>query len=156
MSDDDNPRHIRLTVNGHPLKAEVESRTLLIDVLRRHGRLTGPRIGCEEGACGACTVKLDGLTVKSCLVLALEVEGASVETVESFGSIDELNPLQQAFKNCHAVQCGYCASGMLMSAEALLRRHAGKQLTDEMIREGMMGNLCRCTGYANIIRAIKV
>ena len=156
MSDIGNFKPINLTVNGRPLKAEIESRTLLIDVLRRDGGLTGPRIGCEEGACGACTVKLNGVTVKSCLVLAQEAEGASVETVESLGSAENLSPLQAAFKNCHALQCGYCVAGMLMSADALLKRHAGKKLTDEMIRDDMMGNLCRCTGYSNIIHAIKV
>jgi carbon-monoxide dehydrogenase large subunit len=143
-------------VNGRVLTAEIEPRTLLIDVLRREGGLTGPRIGCEEGACGACTVKMNGVTVKSCLVLALEAEGATVDTVESLGTAENLSPLQAAFKDCHAVQCGYCAAGMLMSAEALLHRHVGKKLTDEMIRDGMMGNICRCTGYANIIHAIKV
>ena len=147
---------VRLTLNGRPLHAEVEPRTLLVDLLRRDGGLTGPRIGCEEGACGACTVRLDGETVKSCLVLALEAEGATVETVESLGTRETLSTVQAAFKACHAVQCGFCASGMVMSADALLRRHAGKTLTDEMIRDGMMGNLCRCTGYSNIIRAIKV
>lgn len=149
-------RPVHLTLNGRPLGAEVESRTLLVDLLRRQGGLTGPRIGCEEGACGACTVRMNGETVKSCLVLALEAEDSSIETVESLGTRETLSPLQEAFKNCHAVQCGYCVSGMLMSADTLLRRNAGMTLTDEMIRDGMMGNICRCTGYVNIIRAIKV
>src|SRR3984885_5695041 len=140
MSRVDN-RHAQLTVNGRALNAEIEPRTLLIDVLRREARLTGPRIGCEEGACGACTVKMNGATVKSCLVLALEAEGATVETVESLGTAENLSPLQTAFKECHAVQCGYCAAGMLMSADALLRRYAGKKITDEIIRGGMMGEI---------------
>src|SRR5271154_5601142 len=111
MSHVDNFKHVQLKVNGRTLNAEIEPRTLLIDVLRREGGLTGPRIGCEEGACGACTVKFNGLTVKSCLVLALEAAGGSVETVESLGSAESLSPLQSAFKNCHAVQCGYCVGG---------------------------------------------
>lgn len=147
---------VRLTVNGDAVSAEVEARTLLIDVLRGPARLRGPRFGCEEGACGACSVEVDGRLTKSCLKLALECDGAAVRTVEALGDENALSPLQQAFRDCHALQCGYCTSGMLMAAEALLKNRGEEPLTDEAIMAGLGGNYCRCTGYGNIIRAIKV
>ena len=147
---------VHLNVNGKKIAASVEGRTLLVDVLREDAGLRGPRIGCEEGACGACTVDMDGLATKSCLKLALECDGATIRTVEALAENGELSDLQKAFRDCHALQCGYCTSGMLMAAEALLKTRGNEPLTDEDIKAGLGGNYCRCTGYANIIRAVKV
>lgn len=149
-------RLVKLTVNGEPVEAMVEPRVLLVDFLRRHARVTGPRIGCEEGACGACTVDVDGTLTKSCLLLAVQTEGSRVTTVEGTGSAERLSSLQQAFVKCHAAQCGFCTAGMLMSARAFLARKAGEPFTDDEVRHAISGNYCRCTGYNNIIRAVKV
>lgn len=146
-------RRIRIRVNGEMREAEVEPRLLLADFLRQTLGLTGTHVGCEHGVCGACTVLVDGDSMRSCLLFAVQLDGASVETVESLGSIDRLHPLQQAFHEEHALQCGFCTPGMLMTGIDLLRKRPNA--SDEEIRDGLSGNLCRCTGYEHIVRAIK-
>lgn len=146
-------RTIRIRVNGEMREAEVEPRLLLADFLRQTLGLTGTHVGCEHGVCGACTVLVDGDSMRSCLLFAVQLDGASVETVESLGSIDRLHPLQQAFHEEHALQCGFCTPGMLMTGIDLLRKRPNA--SDEEIRDGLSGNLCRCTGYEHIVRAIK-
>ena len=143
---------VQLQVNGVQVQAEVESRLLLIDFLRRYARTTGPHIGCEEGSCGACTVDVDGTTVKACLLFAVQVDGSAVTTVEGLAGPHELDDLQEAFSACHALQCGYCTPGMLMSARALLATNPDP--SEAEIREALHGNLCRCTGYQNIVQAV--
>jgi carbon-monoxide dehydrogenase small subunit len=146
---------MKLTVNGNPYSGEAEPRTLLSDFLRHELGLTGTHVGCEHGVCGACTVLLDGEPVRSCLMLAVQADGRSLTTVEGLAQPDgTLSPLQQAFTEHHALQCGFCTSGMLMSAEALLRSAGGAPLSETAIREGLAGNLCRCTGYAGIVAAV--
>ena len=143
---------IRVEVNGTSYERDVEARRLLIHLIRDDLDLTGSHVGCDTGNCGACSVIFDGTLVKSCMLLAVQADGASIETVE--GLVDgELSPLQQAFRDQHALQCGYCTPGMLMSATALLRENA--RPTDEEISKGIQGNICRCTGYWNIVKAIK-
>jgi len=132
---------------------EVEARRLLIHFIRDDLNLTGSHIGCDTGNCGACSVLIDGVLVKSCMMLAVQADGAKIETVEGLASDGELNGLQQAFSDHHALQCGYCTPGMLMSATALLRENASP--SEEEIRKGIQGNICRCTGYVNIVEAIK-
>ena len=147
-------RHaIRLTVNGTPVECEVEPRRLLADLLREDLGLTGTHVGCEHGVCGACTVILDGDSARSCLTLAVQADGASIETVEGLGDMDSPHPLQRAFREHHALQCGFCTPGMLMTALDLLRKHPAP--TDREIREGLSGNLCRCTGYEHIVNAVR-
>ena len=145
--------HIRLTVNGVAYEREVEGRLLLADLLRSGLNLTGTHVGCEHGVCGACTVLLDGDSVRSCLTLAVQADGCRVETVEGLGTVDALHPLQQAFRAHHGLQCGFCTPGMLMTALDLLRKHP--QADQARIRETISGNLCRCTGYQNIVKAIE-
>jgi aerobic carbon-monoxide dehydrogenase small subunit len=146
-------RHtIALTVNGSRIEREVESRTLLVHFLREELGLTGTHIGCDTSTCGACTLHLDGEAVKSCTVLAVQADGASVVTIEGLGA-DGLHPMQQAFHEQHALQCGYCTPGMIMSATHLLARNPNP--TEDEIRHGLEGNLCRCTGYQNIVEAVK-
>jgi carbon-monoxide dehydrogenase small subunit len=144
---------VSVTVNGTRFEREVESRRLLIHFLRDDLGLTGSHIGCDTGNCGACSVIVDGTLVKSCMLLAVQADGASIETVESLAPEGELTPLQQAFSDRHALQCGYCTPGMLMSATALLR--ANPQPTEEQIAKALQGNICRCTGYWNIVEAVK-
>jgi aerobic carbon-monoxide dehydrogenase small subunit len=148
-----NSRTISVTVNGTTYERDVEARKLLIHFIRDDLDLTGSHIGCDTGNCGACSVIVDGTLVKSCMMLAVQADGASIETVEGLANEDELVPLQQAFSDHHALQCGYCTPGMLMSATALLRKNP--KPSDEEIRKGIQGNLCRCTGYVNIVEAIK-
>jgi len=143
---------VTVSVNGTTYEHEVPARRLLVHLLRDDLGLTGTHIGCDTGSCGACTVHLDGVAVKSCAVLAVQADGGSVTTVEGLGD-EELTPLQQSFSDHHALQCGYCTPGMLMSATALLRQN--KSPSEEEIRKGIQGNLCRCTGYVNIVEAIK-
>ena len=146
---------MKLTVNGNAYSGEAEPRTLLSDFLRHELGLTGTHVGCEHGVCGACTVLLDGEPVRSCLMLAVQADGRSLATVEGLAEPDgTLSPLQQAFTEHHALQCGFCTPGMLMSAEALLRCAGGAALSETAIREGLAGNLCRCTGYAGIVAAV--
>jgi carbon-monoxide dehydrogenase small subunit len=145
---------VRITVNGRPYERPVEPRLLLVHFLRDELGLTGTHIGCDTSVCGACTVRLDGDTVKSCTVLAIQADGCDVQTIEGLGgSNGGLHPLQRAFHECHGLQCGYCTPGMIMAATAVLERHP--QPTDEQIRKGLEGNLCRCTGYQNIVAAVK-
>ena len=144
---------IKVTVNGEDYEREVEPRMLLADFLRHELGLTGTHVGCEHGVCGACTVILDGDSVRSCLCFAIQTDGAKIETVEGLGTVDNLNPLQQSFQKHHALQCGFCTPGMLMTGVDLLRKYP--LATDEQIREGLSGNLCRCTGYEHIVQAIR-
>ncbi|HEX2084843.1 MAG TPA: (2Fe-2S)-binding protein [Solirubrobacteraceae bacterium] len=144
---------VSLTVNGRLHELDVEPRLLLVHLLRERLGLTGTNVGCDTSNCGACTVHLGGEAVKSCTVLAVQADGAEVTTIEGLGSGDELHPLQQAFWNDHALQCGYCTPGMIMSAADLLSRNPDP--TEEEIRHGLEGNLCRCTGYHNIVKAVK-
>ncbi|HUK44232.1 MAG TPA: (2Fe-2S)-binding protein [Gaiellaceae bacterium] len=146
-------RRISVEVNGVTYERDVEARRLLIHFIRDDVDLTGSHIGCDTGNCGACSVILDGKLVKSCMLLAVQADGASIRTVEGLAEGGELSPLQQAFHTHHALQCGFCTPGMLISATALLER--SPQPTDEEIRKGLQGNICRCTGYWNIIKAVK-
>ena len=144
---------IKVTVNGETYERDVEPRKLLIHFLRDDLSLTGSHIGCDTGNCGACSIIVDGVLVKSCMMLAVQADGAKLETVEGLAQDGELNALQQAFSDHHALQCGYCTPGMLMSATALLRHT--KQPSELEIRRAIQGNICRCTGYVNIVEAIK-
>jgi len=144
---------VSLTVNGKSVRAETEPRTLLVQLLRDRLGLTGTHIGCDTSQCGACVVHLNGKAVKSCTVLALSCEGAKVTTIEGVGSPARLHPMQKAFQDHHALQCGFCTPGMIMSALDIVRRK-GSKLDDTTIRKELEGNLCRCTGYHNIVRAI--
>jgi 2-furoyl-CoA dehydrogenase 2Fe-2S iron sulfur subunit len=143
---------LQLTVNGRAVREEVEPRLLLSDFLRHRLGLTGTHVGCEHGVCGACTVRVDGVAVRSCLILAIQAEGASVETVESLERDGALSPLQEAFRRHHALQCGFCTPGILLAAEELLARGTP---TREEIVDLLSGHLCRCTGYAPIVAAIE-
>jgi aerobic-type carbon monoxide dehydrogenase small subunit (CoxS/CutS family) len=145
---------ISVEINGALYAGEVEPRTLLSDFIRHHAGLTGTHVGCEHGACGSCTVQLDGEPIRACLMLAVQADGRRLRTVEGLASADEeLTPLQRAFSEHHALQCGFCTPGFLMTAEALLRRWPNP--TEEQIREELAGNLCRCTGYEGIVAAVK-
>jgi aerobic carbon-monoxide dehydrogenase small subunit len=144
---------VKVTVNGETVERDVEPRRLLIHFLRDDLDLTGSHIGCDTGNCGACSVIVDGVLVKSCMMLAVQADGAKVETVEGLAQDGELTALQQAFSDHHGLQCGYCTPGMLMSATALLR--ANPHPSEDEIRRGIQGNICRCTGYVNIVEAIK-
>jgi aerobic-type carbon monoxide dehydrogenase small subunit (CoxS/CutS family) len=143
---------VELTVNGRAYREEVEPRLLLSDFLRHTLGLTGTHVGCEHGVCGACTVRLDGAAVRSCLLLAVQADGCAVETVEGLASNGELHPLQVAFREHHALQCGFCTSGILMSAAELVER--GERVPREEIVDLLSGHLCRCTGYEPIVDAI--
>ena len=144
---------VSVEVNGTTYEREVEARRLLIHFLRDDLDLTGSHVGCDTGNCGACSVLLDGTLVKSCMVLAVQADGATIETVEGLAEDEQLSPVQQAFSDHHALQCGYCTPGMLMSATALLRENP--RPSDEEIAKAIQGNICRCTGYWNIVKAIK-
>ena len=146
---------VRMTVNGRRHESMVEPRTLLVDFLRNDLRLTGTHVGCAHGSCGACTVLIDGRAGRSCTTLALQAEGADVRTVESLAAPEApLHAIQQAFHECHALQCGYCTPGFLMTTRQLLTDHPDP--SESEIRAGLAGNLCRCTGYVNIVRAVKL
>ena len=144
---------VTVDVNGMTYEREVEARRLLIHFLRDDLDLTGSHVGCDTGNCGACSVIVDGILVKSCMLLAVQVDGAKIETVEALAEEEQLAPLQQAFSDHHALQCGYCTPGMLMSATALLRENP--RPNDEEIARAIQGNICRCTGYWNIFKAVK-
>jgi carbon-monoxide dehydrogenase small subunit len=146
-------RDITVTVNGTIHHAAVEPRLLLADFLRHTLGLTGTHVGCEHGVCGACTVLVDGDSARSCLMLAIQSDGHSVETVESLGRLRQMSVLQKSFHEHHALQCGFCTPGMLMTATDLLRKYP--LATDDDIRRGLSGNLCRCTGYDHIVKAIR-
>ena len=144
---------IALTVNGKPVTATIDPRTLLVQFLREHLQLTGTHVGCDTAQCGACTVHLNGRAVKACSMLAAQAQGGSVTTIEGLAPEGELHPMQSAFRECHGLQCGFCTPGMVMSAVQLLKDQPAA--TEQQIREGLEGNLCRCTGYHNIVRAIQ-
>src|SRR5436309_3871666 len=144
---------IAVDVNGESFEREVDARRLLIHFIRDDLDLTGSHIGCDTGNCGACSILVDGTLVKSCMLLAVQADGATIETVEGLAEGDELTTLQQAFSDHHALQCGYCTPGMLMSATALLRKNP--KPSEQEIRKAIQGNICRCTGYVNIVEAIK-
>ena len=145
---------VSLTVNGTPVRAEVEDRTLLVHFLRDHLRLTGTHVGCDTSQCGACVVHIDGIAVKACTTLALQCEGTKVTTIEGLAEPNgPLHPMQEAFREHHGLQCGFCTPGMIMAALDIVRRH-GNELDERIIREQLDGNICRCTGYHNIVKAI--
>ena len=147
-------RQVSMTVNGRPVKGEVEGRTLLVEFLRQNLGLTGTHVGCDTSQCGACVVHVDGKAIKSCTALALSCEGAEVLTIEGLASNGQLHPMQEAFREHHALQCGFCTPGMIMAAVDLVKRR-GKSLEERTIREELEGNICRCTGYHNIVKAIQ-
>jgi carbon-monoxide dehydrogenase small subunit len=144
---------ISLTVNGKAVSTSVDPRTLLVQLIREQLRLTGTHVGCDTAQCGACTVHVNGRAVKSCSMLALQVQGAQVTTIEGLGQNGTLHPMQAAFRECHGLQCGFCTTGMVMSAVDLLKHNP--QATEAEIREALDGNICRCTGYHNIVKAIQ-
>ena len=146
-------RNIAITVNGVRRELDVEPRQLLVYTLREQLGLTGTNVGCDTTSCGACTVHLDGESVKSCTVLAVQADGHEVTTIEGLATNGELHPMQRAFQENHALQCGYCTPGMIMAATSFLEEHPNP--TDEEIRHGLEGNLCRCTGYHNIVKAVQ-
>ena len=148
------PVTLSLTVNGKPVTAEIDPRTLLVDLLRNDLGLTGTHVGCDTGQCGACTVHVDGIAIKACTILAAQAQGAKVLTIEGLAAADgTMHPMQAAFKECHALQCGFCTPGMVMSAIDLVQRYP--KASEQTIREELEGNLCRCTGYHNIVKAVQ-
>jgi carbon-monoxide dehydrogenase small subunit len=144
---------VALTVNGKPVSAEVEPRTLLVEFLRDNLQLTGTHIGCDTAQCGACTVLIDGKAVKSCNQLAVQTQGADLLTIEGLATNGSLHPMQEAFKRHHGLQCGFCTPGMVMTAVGLAQQN--KNPTEAQVREALDGNFCRCTGYHNIVKAVK-
>ena len=143
---------VSMTVNGRPQEHDVEPRLLLVHYLREVVGLTGTNIGCDTSSCGACTVHVDGEAVKSCTMLAVQAEGTDITTIEGLASDGKLHPMQEAFRENHGLQCGYCTPGMVMAAVSLLDEHPNP--TEREVREGLEGNLCRCTGYHNIVKAV--
>jgi carbon-monoxide dehydrogenase small subunit len=148
-----NKTEITITVNGERFNEFVEPRMLASDFIREQLKLTGTHVGCEHGVCGACTILVDGKTTRSCLKFAVQLNGSIVETIENFGSIEKLDKIQEAFKKNHALQCGFCTPGFVITVKELLETE--KLETDEDIRRGLSGNLCRCTGYENIVKTVK-
>ncbi len=146
-------RTVRLRVNGREYEGTCEPRKLLVDFIREDLRLTGTHVGCEHGVCGACTILMDGRTVRSCLLFAVQADGAELMTVEGLAQNGELHPIQQAFWDQHGLQCGFCTPGFLITVYEFLQRNP--QPTEAQIREALAGNLCRCTGYVNIVRAVQ-
>ena len=144
---------VTMTVNGKSVSADIEPRTLLVQFLREHLRLTGTHVGCDTSQCGACVVHVDGRAVKSCTTLAVSCDGSDVLTIEGLAKDGQLHPMQEAFREHHALQCGYCTPGMIMAAIDIVNRK-GTQLDEATIREELEGNICRCTGYHNIVKAI--
>ena len=145
---------IEVTINGVKQKHDVEPRLLLSDFLRHTLMLTGTHVGCEHGVCGACTIMMDGDSIRSCLMFAVQADGCEITTVEGLGSIEKLNSLQNTFHVCHALQCGFCTSGMLMTCTDMLQKYPLEN--DASIRDGLSGNVCRCTGYTHIVEAVRV
>ena len=143
---------VEMTVNGQSRSADVEARTLLVHYLRDDLDLTGTNVGCDTSSCGSCTVHVDGESVKSCTMLAVQAAGATVTTIEGLATDGELHPMQAAFMECHGLQCGFCTPGMVMAATSLIAENPG--LDEAGVREGLEGNLCRCTGYHNIVKAV--
>jgi len=154
MESEMSTRKVRLTVNGQPYEATVEPRTTLVDMLRIDLGLTGTHVGCEHGVCGACTVLMDGLAVRSCIMLAVQAGGAELRTVEGLGHNGDLHPLQEAFMDCHGLQCGFCTPGFLMSVCELLEHSPDP--SDDEIRDALGGNICRCTGYQSILESVRL
>jgi carbon-monoxide dehydrogenase small subunit len=146
---------VNMTVNGNAVSGEIEGRTLLVEFIRENLRLTGTHVGCDTSQCGACVVHVDGKAVKSCTMLAAQADGAVVTTIEGLASRGDLHPMQQAFKENHGLQCGFCTPGMIMAATDMVNRHGGKNLDEKTIREELEGNICRCTGYHNIVKSIQ-
>jgi carbon-monoxide dehydrogenase small subunit len=144
---------VSMTVNGKPASAEIEERTLLVQFLRENLRLTGTHVGCDTSQCGACVVHVNGVAMKSCTMLAVSLDGAEITTIEGVATGDKLHPMQEAFRENHGLQCGFCTPGMIMSALDIVRRK-GHELDEKTIRHELDGNLCRCTGYHNIVKAI--
>ena len=144
---------VSLTINGKAEKASVDPRTLLVEFLREHQRLTGTHVGCDTSQCGACTVHMDGKGVKACTLLVVQCDGASITTIEGLANGEELHPMQAAFRENHGLQCGYCTPGMILAAHQLLSRNPHP--SREEIRRGLEGNLCRCTGYQHIVKAVE-
>ena len=150
-------RGVEIEINGTVVRRTVEPRLLLSDFIRHEARLTGTHVGCEHGVCGACTIQLDGEPVRSCLLLAVQASGHTIRTVEALAEPDgELHPLQQAFHETHALQCGFCTPGFLMTLEPFVRDTDPARLDEATIREALAGNLCRCTGYQNIVKAVRL
>jgi carbon-monoxide dehydrogenase small subunit len=145
---------VAININGKVYKKEIETRLLLSDFIRYHAGLTGTHVGCEHGVCGTCTILMDGQPVRSCLTLAVQAEGHEILTVESLGTPEKMHPIQEAFREKHAAQCGFCTPGILMTLSAYLRDH--KNPSEDDLREAIDGNLCRCTGYENIVEAAKL
>ncbi|MBV1703381.1 MAG: (2Fe-2S)-binding protein [Hyphomicrobiales bacterium] len=145
---------VSMTVNGKHVEADVDSRTLLVQFLRDHLRLTGTHVGCDTSQCGACVVHVDHLAVKSCTTLALACEGAHVATIEGLAEGGKLHPMQEAFREHHGLQCGFCTPGMIMTAVDMVHKH-GHELSEGAVRHGLEGNICRCTGYHNIVKAVQ-
>ena len=144
---------IALTVNGAQARADVDPRTLLVDFLRQNLGLTGTHVGCDTAQCGACTVHVNGRAIKSCSILAAQVQGSQITTIEGLAKNGELHPMQAAFRECHGLQCGFCTPGMVMSATALVATNPN--LTEDEVRRQLDGNICRCTGYQNIVKSIQ-
>mgnify|MGYP003342633827 FL=1 len=147
-----NTVNLQLSVNGRAVNTDIDPRTLLVQLIRDQLHLTGTHVGCDTAQCGCCTVHLDGQAVKSCSILAVQAQGKQVTTIEGISSGEALHPVQQAFRECHGLQCGYCTPGMVMSAIHLLKRNP--KPTEAEVREGLEGNLCRCTGYENIVKSV--
>ncbi len=145
---------ISLTVNGRAVAVSVDPRTLLVQLIREHLQLTGTHVGCDTAQCGACTVHLNGRAVKACSMLAVQAQGAQITTIEGLAPEGELHPMQAAFRQCHGLQCGFCTPGMVMTSVLLLKDKPGA--TEQDIREGLEGNICRCTGYHNIVKSIQL
>ena len=145
---------VSMTVNGKEVSADVESRVLLVDFVRNNLGLTGTNIGCDTSQCGACTVHVDGMAVKSCTILAVQADGSDVLTIEGLASNGQLHPMQQAFWDAHGLQCGFCTPGMIMASVKLA--DGNPEITDADVRHGLEGNFCRCTGYENIVKAVKL
>ena len=144
---------LSMTVNGKSVSSDITPRTLLVEYIREHLGLTGTHVGCDTSQCGACVVHVDGVAVKSCTILAMQAADADVTTIEGISDGDELHPMQEAFRNNHGLQCGYCTPGMVMSAIDLVNRNPNP--TETEIREGLEGNICRCTGYHNIVKSVQ-
>ena len=146
--------NIKMTVNGKEVKGEVEGRTLLVQFLREDLGLTGTHVGCDTSQCGACTVHVNGRAMKSCSLLATHLDGSEITTIEGLAEGEKLHPMQEAFREYHALQCGFCTPGMVMSAIGIVDRHKGEELDEKTVRHELEGNICRCTGYHNIVKAV--
>jgi len=150
---------VKMTVNGKAVSGKVEARTLLVQFIREHLRLTGTHVGCDTTQCGCCVVHVDGVAMKSCTMLAVQAEGKAITTIEGLASADgTLHPMQQAFRDHHGLQCGFCTPGMVMSAVDLVTHHGCRpgQMSEQQLREALEGNICRCTGYHNIVKAVQL